>query len=150
MTASPYKTAGQVMCSSGRSWPKAVRHEGLLAQIEHQKNLLPTAETGPPIPRKSNRYSLHPPDSPSLSLVPSTTPRYPAPHHCTSVIRAWRPEENRRNPSFGCGRFCVPVKPRYDGLCRDFFGSAGFPISRSANLVQPVTLTCLAAGGDGF
>jgi len=33
----------------------------------------------------------------------------------------------------------------YDGLRRDSFGSAGFLYLRSANLVQSVTLLCLAA-----
>src|SRR5690554_1733143 len=54
-----------------------------------------------------------------------------------------------KRPQPIAGAFFVPAISCYGGLCGDTFGCAGFLCARSANPVQPVTIPCVAASGDG-
>ena len=77
------------------------------------------------------RYSGYAPAKSGADLGRSNTTRRTSAHHPIA------------------GAFFVPAVRRYGGLRGDTFGCAGFRVSRSANPSQSVTISCLAADGDG-
>lgn len=77
--------------------------------------------------------------------------RYSAPVTVNPVADLGRSNSKRRTsaPKTIAGAFFAPAVLRHGGCAWDTFGCAGFRLGRSANPRTAVTISCLAAGGDG-
>lgn len=87
----------------------------------------------------------------AFALASQHQRRYGSPVTVNPVADLGRSNTTRRTSAHHpiAGAFFVPAVRRYGGLRGDTFGCAGLRVSRSANPSQSVTISCLAADGDG-